>query len=462
MLEQLHTAAEQFNYRPEPKSTGRLTRVVGLTIEAVGLRVAVGSRCLIEHPEHSPVEAEVVGFCEDKAYLVALCGQQHLYPGSRVRPLEHSGKFRCDDALLGRVVDALADPLDGLGELSTERVIKFASSPVNPMQRQLICEPLDVGVRSINALLTLGRGQRIGLFAGSGVGKSTLLGMISRYTSADVVVVGLIGERGREVREFIDQNMREEMRQKAIVVASPADDTALKRVRAANLATRIAEDFRDRGKHVLLLMDSLSRFAQAHREIALAAGEPPATRGYPASVLAKLPALVERAGNGVNPEGSLTAIYTVLTDGDELQDPVADASRAILDGHIVLSRSLADAGHFPAIDVGASISRVMTSVVNEQHGALAIRCKQWLAAYEEVRDLLSIGAYREGSDELSDTAVKKWPQIRQFLQQNVTERCPIEESVSALQQLISGASSAPQEASPSVPQSQALSVAENG
>ena len=437
MLEELSHAASQFEFTPEPKATGRIHRVVGLTIEAIGLRAAVGSRCVIEHPEHRPVEAEVVGFEDDRSYLVALAGQNQLFPGSRVRPLDSSGLIGVGDALLGRVINALEEPLDDHGEINCQQSVRFAGPRINPMQRQPINTPLDVGVRSINSLLTLGRGQRIGLFAGSGVGKSTLLGMITRYTAADVVVVGLVGERGREVREFIDHNMDESTRRKAIVVASPADETPLMRIRAANTATRIAEHFRDSGKHVLLLMDSLSRYAQAHREVALAAGEPPATRGYPASVFAKLPTLVERAGNGEHGKGSLTAIYTVLTDGDELQDPVADAARAILDGHIVLSRELADAGHFPAIDVGASVSRVMPNICDTGQLQQAMQFKQWNAAFNDVRDLISIGAYQQGANPLADAAVAKWPFMQAFLQQAVEAGVDMQKATHDLGQLVS-------------------------
>lgn len=448
MLEELSAAANLFDFQPEPKASGRLSRVLGLTIEAVGLKAAVGSRCLIEHPEHSPVEAEVVGFSDEKTFLVALCGQHELYPGARVRPVQQSSKLAVGPELLGRVINSLEQPLDQLGELKPGSEVLFRSSVINPMLRQPIESPLDVGVRSINSLLTLGKGQRVGLFAGSGVGKSTLLGMITRYTSADVVVVGLVGERGREVREFIDQNMVEETRKKAIVVAAPADETPLMRVRAANVATRIAEYFRDQGKQVLLLMDSLSRFAQAHREIALAAGEPPATRGYPASVFAKLPSLVERAGNGAVGSGSLTAIYTVLTDGDELQDPVADAARAILDGHLVMSRKLADAGHFPAIDIGASVSRVMPSVTAKPHQQSALQFKQWNAAYEEVRDLLAIGAYRQGANPVVDQAVAKWPFMQSFLQQSVDQGVSIRDSIEGLEQLVSSPGAAELQVAP--------------
>lgn len=436
MLSALTSAAEDLELTPNPKPTGRLTRVVGLTIEAVGLSAAVGSRCLITHPDQKPVEAEVVGFSEEKSYLVTLVGQTNLRPGSKVEPMSHSGQIPVGKELLGRVINSLGTPLDAKGDLNCSHSVDLQSTPLNPMLRRSIKDPLDVGVKAINSLLTIGRGQRIGLFAGSGVGKSMLLGMITRYTAADVVVVGLIGERGREVKEFIDYNLTDDMKGKAIVVAAPADETPLMRVRAANQATRIAEYYRDQGKHVLLLMDSLSRFAQAHREIALAAGEPPANKGYPASVFAKIPSLVERAGNGEVGDGSLTAIYTVLTDGGDLQDPIADAVRAILDGHIVLSRELAEAGHYPAIDVEASISRVMPSIASESHIASALEFKRLTARYTQVGDLLAIGAYQPGVDPDTDRAVNLRQAMQAFLTQPVTKGIAFDAALSQLQQVL--------------------------
>ena len=436
MLSALSSVAEQLELTPSPKATGRLTRVVGLTIEAVGLRAAVGSRCLITHPDQSPVEAEVVGFSEEKSYLVTLVGQTSLRPGSKVEPLSNSGRIGVGKALLGRVINSLGIPLDTKGDIDCEHSVALQSKPLNPMLRRSIKDPLDVGVKAINSLLSIGRGQRIGLFAGSGVGKSMLLGMITRYTAADIVVVGLIGERGREVKEFIDYNLTDDMKDKAIVVAAPADETPLMRVRAANQATRIAEYYRDQGKHVLLLMDSLSRFAQAHREIALAAGEPPANKGYPASVFARIPSLVERAGNGEVGNGSLTAIYTVLTDGGELQDPIADAVRAILDGHIVLSRELADAGHYPAIDVEASISRVMPSIANESHIKAALEFKRLAARYTQIGDLLAIGAYQPGVDTETDRAVNLRNAMQSFLTQSAHQGVSFDAALSQLNNVL--------------------------
>jgi flagellum-specific ATP synthase len=426
--------ADTVEVQPRNKVYGRLTRVVGLTIEAIGLRAGIGSRCLIEHPEHAPVEAEVVGFDNETCFLVTLAGDAHLRPGSTVQVIDHNAGIGVGDALLGRVIDARGEPLDQRGELRAEQNVSLQTPRINPLLRKPIEEPLDVGVKAINSLLTIGRGQRIGLFAGSGVGKSVLLGMITRFTQADVVVVGLIGERGREEREFIDHSLGEEGMAKSVVVASPADDTPLMRVRAANLTTRIAEYYRDQGKNVLLLMDSLSRFAEAHREIALAAGEPPASRGFPASVFAHIPNLVERAGNASNGDGSLTAIYTVLTDGDAMANPVADCVRAILDGHIVLSRELADAGHYPAIDVEASISRVMPSVVSDEALADALEFKRLLARYGQVKDLLAVGAYQPGSDPVTDRAVALQPQLMRFLQQSMREGCDQLQSAAQMQQ----------------------------
>jgi flagellum-specific ATP synthase len=302
--------------------------------------------------------------------------------------------------------------------------------------RQPIDAPLDVGIRAINSLLTVGRGQRIGLFAGSGVGKSVLLGMMARYTSAEVIVVGLIGERGREVKEFVERILGADGRRRSVVVATPADHPPLMRLHGAWRATAIAEYFREQGKNVLLIMDSLTRFAQAQREIGLAIGEAPATKGYPPSVFARLPQLVERAGNGASGNGSITAFYTVLTEGDDQQDPIADSARAILDGHVVLSRRIAEAGHYPAIDIEASISRVMHEIVPHEHSAMARRFKQALSTYQQNRDLIAIGAYQQGSDPRIDAAMALWPTMQKFLQQDIREKVAFKESVQALSALV--------------------------
>jgi flagellum-specific ATP synthase len=342
------------------------------------------------------------------------------------------GEAVVGDELLGRVIDGSGHPLDGKGPLRTQERRPLTGRSINPLERTPIREPLDVGIRAINALLSVGRGQRLGLFAGSGVGKSVLLGMMTRYTSAEVVVVGLIGERGREVKEFVDHILGEEGLRRAVVVAVPADHAPLLRMRGAMLATSIAEYFRDQGKNVLLLMDSLTRFCQAQREIGLAINEPPATKGYPPSVFAKLPKLVERAGNGKSGGGSITAFYTVLTEGDDQQDPIADAARAILDGHIVLSRRLAEAGHYPAIDIEASISRAMNDIVPIEHQRAANSFKRLYSIYQRNRDLISVGAYERGSDPNIDRAIQIMPDLEAFLRQEMLTQVDLRRSIEEL------------------------------
>jgi len=414
---------------------GKVTRVVGLTIEAVGVQAPVGARCLLQGPG-SLVEAEVVGFAEERTFLMPIGDSRGLMPASRVVPGESACEAPVGDELLGRVVDATGKPLDGRGAIAYSGRTPLLGRPLNPLGRAPIDTPLDVGVAAINALLTVGRGQRIGLFAGSGVGKSVLLGMMTRYTDADVVVVGLIGERGREVKEFVEKILGEEGRRRAVVVASPADNPPLLRMHGAWLATAIAEYHRSRGRHVLLLMDSLTRFAQAQREIALAIGEPPATKGYPPSVFARLPQLVERAGNGSENGGSITAFYTVLAEGDDQNDPVVDSARAILDGHVVLSRELAEGGHYPAIDIEASVSRVMSEIVDSSHLAAARRFRQLYSTYERNRDLISVGAYQAGSDPRVDEAIRYHPRLVHFLQQPQEEARDFERSLSGLLELM--------------------------
>jgi flagellum-specific ATP synthase len=406
----------------DPEMSGRLTRMVGLTLEAVGCNSVVGDRCLIQSTNGQKIEAEVVGFEDDRTFLMPLTAAEGLKPGALVTPAETVSEVAVGWGLLGRVLDGAGNVLDDKGPLEADARISFTGNIINPLARAPIREAMDVGIKAINGLLTVGVGQRIGLFAGSGVGKSMLLGMMTRFTSADVVVVGLIGERGREVKEFIEDILGEEGLKRSVVIASPADDSPLMRLRAAMLTTRIAEYFRDQGKSVLLLMDSLTRYAQAQREIALSVGEPPATKGYPPSVFAKLPQLVERAGNGKKGGGSITAFYTVLTEGDDQQDPIADAARAILDGHIVLSRSLAEEGHYPAIDVEASISRVMPHIISSEHLQEAQRFKQIYARYQQARDLISVGAYVAGSDPQTDFAIERIERMKQFLMQGLTEQ----------------------------------------
>lgn len=413
---------------------GRLTRMVGLTLEAVGCQSAIGGRCLVTSSLGKPVEAEVVGFHGDKLYLMPIGDLQGLGPDARVKPLHSVCQVPVGENLLGRVIDGAGHPLDDKGPLRPEKQVPLTGKPINPLSREPIHEPLDVGVAAINALLTVGRGQRMGLFAGSGVGKSVLLGMMTRYTKADVIVVGLIGERGREVKEFVQKILGAAGLSRSVVVATPADTSPLMRMHGAMLATSVAEHFRDQGKNVLLLMDSLTRFAQAQREIALAIGEPPATKGYPPSVFAKLPQLVERAGNGDKGGGSITAFYTVLTEGDDQNDPIADAARAILDGHLVLSRELAESGHYPAIDIEASISRAMTEIVDPQHEQSARRFRQIYSTYRQNRDLISVGAYQAGSDPRIDEAVVMYPRLNDFMQQDLNQQTGWAESLTGLAQ----------------------------
>ncbi|WP_394221954.1 flagellar protein export ATPase FliI [Alteromonas gracilis] len=418
-------------------AAGKLVRGIGLTLEAVGCQLPVGSQCLVQTVE-GEIEAEVVGFGDDITYLMPTETVRGIVPGSRVMPLNRQSGLPVGMDLLGRVVDGNGQPLDGLGEINAEARVPTTRPPMNPLIRRPISTPMDVGVRAINALNTVGVGQRMGLFAGSGVGKSVLLGMMTRGCEADVVVVGLVGERGREVKEFIHEILTEEERQRAVVVAAPADTSPLMRLKGCETAVTIAEYFRDKGMKVLLLIDSLTRYAMAQREIALAVGEPPATKGYPPSVFARLPALVERAGNGSERQGSITAFYTVLTEGDDLQDPIADAARAILDGHVVLSRALADSGHYPAIDIEASISRVMPMVVSDEHQLMARRIRQVYSNYKQNQDLISIGAYAKGSDPRIDLAIRAEPAINAFLQQGMKQVLPYDESLEGMAALAKG------------------------
>ncbi|MFG0834875.1 flagellar protein export ATPase FliI [Aeromonas bivalvium] len=417
---------------PKTPVAGKLTRVVGLTLEAVGCRAAIGALCRID-TQDGTLEAEVVGFSGDRLYLMPSEQLKGVIPGARVVPVTEEHGIPVGMNLLGRVIDGIGQPLDGLGPILAAQTVQFAQTRINPLARRPIHRPMDVGVRAINAVLTVGQGQRMGLFAGSGVGKSVLLGMMTRGSVADVVVVGLIGERGREVKEFIEEILGAEGRERAVVVAAPADASPLMRLKGCETALAIAEYFRDQGLNVLLLMDSLTRYAQAQREIALAVGEPPATKGYPPSVFAKLPALVERAGNGNDGQGSITAFFTVLTEGDDLQDPIADAARAILDGHIVLSRELADSGHYPAIDIEKSISRVMPQVTSAEHQGLARALKQYYSLYQQNRDLITIGAYSQGADPRIDRAINQKPYLDRFLQQGMREVIHYDDGLQALQ-----------------------------
>ena len=455
---------QAFSADPVPlESNGLLVRVAGLVLEAAGIRVPVGSVCEIHkesrrpNDEQPPVFAEVVGFSGDRAYLMPTGDVHGLASGARVIPRPtpvvpmqlgvemhpwRRGEDRTlhlpvGDGLLGRVVDSQGNPMDRRGPLEMVHNEPLIRRPINAMDRDPVRRPLDTGVRAINALLTVGRGQRLGLFAGTGVGKSVLLGMMARYTEADVIVVGLIGERGREVKEFIEDILGEEGLRRSVVVAAPADAPPLTRMQGANYATAIAEHFRDRGQHVLLLMDSLTRYAMAQREIALAIGEPPATKGYPPSCFAKLPQLVERSGNGMKGGGSITAFYTVLSEGDDQQDPIADAARGILDGHIVLSRELAESGHYPAIDVERSISRVMTNVAEQQHIEAARKFRQMHSRHQKARDLIQLGAYSPGHDADLDAAVRLHEPMVAMLQQDMHQPAGLEQSVKRLRAVMS-------------------------
>jgi len=444
----LDTARQRVERITPWQTSGRLVRATGLVLEVTGLTLPLGAVCRIEcgNNDSAWVDAEVVGFQGSNLFLMPQSDISGLPPGARVMPapcpLERH--LPVGDALLGRVLDGAGKPLDALQALDHVPSASLTAAPLNPLARTPINTVLDVGVRAINGLLTVGRGQRMGLFAGSGVGKSVLLGMMARYTEADVVVVGLIGERGREVKEFIEHNLGAHGLARSVVVAAPADVCPLLRLQGAVYATRLAEHFRDQGKHVLLIMDSLTRYAMAQREIALAIGEPPATKGYPPSVFAKLPALVERAGNGVHATGeqstgaigSITAFYTVLTEGDDPQDPIADAARAILDGHIVLSRDLAHSGHYPAIDIEASISRVMPNLITPVQLALTHRFKHLMSTYQRNRDLIAVGAYSRGSDAQVDQAIEAWPRLRDFLQQSMQTPVSHADTWAALQTLM--------------------------
>jgi flagellum-specific ATP synthase len=407
-------------YQNKIVAKGRLVRVSGLILEASGCKTELGGICSIKG-DHEDMEAEVIGFEGDRIFMMPVGSMARLRPGAEVIPLEDK-KIGVGVNYLGRILDGNGSPLDGKGEIQASETVSLFNSAINPLHRQPIREILDTGIGAINSLITVGRGQRLGLFAGSGVGKSVLMGMMTKHTEADVIIVGLIGERGREVKEFIEDILDKKSLARAVVIAAPADDSPTMKIRGANLATRFAEYFRDQGKQVLLLMDSLTRFAQAQRQISLAVGEPPSTKGYPPSVFAKLPELVERAGNGAAGSGSITAFYTVLTEGDDMQDPVADSARAILDGHVVLSRELADSGHFPAIDIEASISRTMPNIVTPEHRMLATKFRQSYSLYRRNEDLITVGAYTAGNDVELDYAVEKFPQLKSFLKQDILEQ----------------------------------------
>ncbi|MEW6379321.1 MAG: FliI/YscN family ATPase [bacterium] len=414
---------------------GRVKRVIGLIIEGSGPAVPLGGICEIECQGHPAVMAEVVGFKEDGVLMMPLGGIQGIRQGNTIRLAKLKDTVRVGPQLLGRVIDALGKPIDNLGDINLPEEYPFYANPLRPLERERIAQPLDVGIRAINSLLTIGRGQKIGIFAGSGVGKSVLMGQMARNTEADVNVIALIGERGREVREFIDKDLGEDGLKRSVLVTVTSDEPPLLRRRGAFVATALAEYFRDQGKHVLLMMDSLTRFAMAQREIGLATGEPPATRGYTPSVFALLPALLERAGAS-REGGSITGIYTVLVDGDDMNEPVADSARSILDGHIVLSRDLAARNHYPAIDILPSISRVMGDITSSGQREDARSLVELLATYRRVEDLVQIGAYKKGSNPKSDRALSMIDSINEFLRQKIGEKADLASSFKALHDLL--------------------------
>ncbi len=416
------------------KIYGKVTEVTGTIIEGIGPGVSIGTVCSIINENDESVRAEVVGFRGNKVLLMPYTDIKGLTPNCKIYAEKGLTTIRVGNGLLGRVIDALGNPIDNKGEITATDSISIYHEPLNPLERRRIKEPLDVGIKSINGLLTIGKGQRIGILAGSGVGKSTLIGMMARYTKADVNVIGLIGERGREVKEFIEKDLGEEGLKRSVVVAVTSDNSPLLRMRGAFVATSIAEYFREQGKDVLLMMDSITRFAMAQREIGLAIGEPPTTKGYTPSVFATLPKLLERAGNSAS-EGSFTAIYTVLVEGDDMNEPIADATRAILDGHIILSRQLAALNHYPCIDILNSKSRVMNDVVSEEHKELAGKLISTYATYKEAEDLINIGAYNRGSNPKIDFAIDKIDLINTFLKQKIEEKFSYGETLEEMRKI---------------------------
>jgi len=425
--------AEQLSHILPMRLTGSVTRIVGLTAAVAGFPAPLGAIARLEREHGGPVDGEVVGFHDHETLLLPYGELGGVRRGTRVTLVQSTPGARVGDALLGRVINARGQFIDGLPPAILPHRVHLHPAPVSPLQRPRIDAPLGTGVRVLDGLLTCGRGQRLGIFAGSGVGKSTLMGQIARGTTADINVVVLIGERGREVREFIEKDLGPAGLERSIVVVATGDDSALLRLRAAFLGTAIAEFFRDQGRDVLLMMDSVTRFALAQREIGLAAGEPPATRGYPPSVFALLPRLLERSGR--TPAGSITGFYTVLVEGDDTNEPISDAVRGILDGHVVLSRRLANQGHFPAIDVLGSLSRLMTELADAEHRQAAQSLRQLLAAYQQSEDLINIGAYQAGTNSLVDAAIQLRPAILQYLQQRTDQHGTLATSREGLLQL---------------------------
>jgi len=421
---------------PVATPTGRLVGAQGLLLESAGCRLHTGQRCRVETVDGGWLDAQGGGFRGKGSYLLPFKKASGLATGARVLPVPAATGLMIGPSWLGRMVNGLGEPIDERGRLGGDQPLAISPPKVNPLRKTPVDQPLDVGVRAINAMLTIGKGQRVGLMAGSGVGKSVLLGLITRQAVADVIVVGLIGERNREVREFVERSLGPDGLKRAVLVVAPADESPMMRVMATELCHAVAAHFRDRGLHVLLLCDSLTRYAMALREVALSLGEPPATRGYPPSVFSNLPQLVESAGNGEHPNGSMSAIYTVLAEGDDQQDPVVDTARAILDGHIVLTRELAERGHYPAIDVAASVSRCMAQLVAPEHAQAARKLKAALARHARVRDLIPLGAYVPGADPETDHAVRLQPQIEAFLCQGTREAAPLPDCITQLEAMM--------------------------
>lgn len=406
-------------HAPEPQRSGTLVRLVGMRLETRGLMAPLGACCEVMGQFGHSVQAEVVGFNDETLYLLPFNEPQGIGPGAKVTVISNTAQVRLGPELLGRIIDGSGDPLDGLPPPDCKDVLSLQGRPINPMERGPINQILDVGVKAINGMLTIGRGQRLGLIAGSGVGKSVLLGMMTRFTEADVVVIGLIGERGREVQAFIQESLGPEGLAKSVLVAAPANVSPVLRLKATHMTHVIAEYFRDQGKNVLMLVDSLTRVAHAQREIGLAVGEPPTAKGYPPSVFALLPNLIERAGVGRHGLGSITAIYTVLAEGDDSNDPIVDIARASLDGQVMLSRKLADAAHYPAIDLNGSISRVMQNLLEPQDLKMANRFRRLWSLYQQNQDLIQVGAYETGSNPELDQAIRLREAMENFLRQDM-------------------------------------------
>jgi len=419
------------NVRPQ----GRISKVVGLVAEGDGLGLGIGSLCSIRNDYNEDIRAEVIGFRDEKVLVMPYGSIRGISPGSRIVPLADMPEAPVGNSFLGRVLDGMGEPLDGKGPVLADMNYPLYGKPINPMKRKTIRDPMDVGINAVNTMITLGRGQRVAIMAGSGVGKSVLMGMMTRHSAADVIVIGLIGERGREVKDFVYETLGEKGMKRAVVVAATSDSPPLVRIRGAYLATTIAEYFRDQGKNVILMIDSITRFAMSSRDVGLAAGEPPTSRGYTPSFFVQIPILLERAG-AVENSGSITGVYTVLVEGDDLNDPVGDTVRSIVDGHIVLSRDLANKGHYPAIDVLASVSRVMRDVSDPEHVKLRGRAVELIAEYRNAEDMISIGAYVDGSNPKIDQAKALMPRIDAFLRQDMDLKGELKQGVLNLSKIL--------------------------